>query len=902
MPVYQAQLDDGRLVSLESDHPPTEEEILGALDDYHAQRKAALTAERAKVRAEPPASVWGGKLKPDDDFSTPREIKEPPLTQVGLLDLVSQPLKEIVPKVGRETMERILNAPASLARERMEMTPDEEENSPLTKAMAQAIPSDKAVSIVTGTEHAAADLGNFFTSPLGIATLGIGLLPKLAQRAVALGFAAQMASGVPGIATELGSELGKPENERDYQKIAELTANGAAAVGFTAAGVTHGVGRPLAEKLGAYGGGPGLSGEATTAAPRPPRGPAAPPVDVTEELRKSLQESILGNQIKGKTPGVTVDVAPASGEVSPPESAEPAPPVTSFTTAKGSTYEVHEDGTTTRNKAARPEHPGEEGLQPRSSKTYYVSHTDSIYLGEIQTQGATVRRRIAQLPNGQIGIQYLDGKDAGKFESRTIADAEPGPAIGLTPVEVWDEPGGQAVHFGNEITEVRTDPRPKAEAKPAKLSQEDFVSDDPDWSIPDGALEAEHAERENELTLGPGRETTETASPGTSTVRTGTDDQGPNDERTGSAMTAESGVNPDRGEATPSLPKAPEPLPKGKKKFKAQRYDDDDNRGWDLIDEVESQLGGKISLAAARLLNSDFRPVGAARKLFGQSRWKPDIARQAVEANFPFDSDDEFLEALNATARGRIDARERWNRENRLLKQEEEQMETFNRDRKRQAGRKAQMLISDDLLEGDEFRMNGAKFRVERLGFDEHGHVTDVTLDDGKKYGTQRVREGTEILIDEGTLKRETNSEGGALREEAPLYGAPESVEEQKVRLAREAATRKKAADRDELERRRTSKLEGSRGDIGQRDLLGGGDLFSETAPAPEPGDPSLWNIPDKELLAEIDAVTERKVAGDLDRAGHERLRNLIHEYQERRPKIDRRKKTADPASDERPS
>ena len=39
-----------------------------------------------------------------------------------------------------------------------------------------------------------------------------------------------------------------------------------------------------------------------------------------------------------------------------------------FTTAKGSTYAVNDDGTTTRSKAARPEQPGEEGLQPTSTR------------------------------------------------------------------------------------------------------------------------------------------------------------------------------------------------------------------------------------------------------------------------------------------------------------------------------------------------------------------------------------------------------------------------------------------------------------------------------------------------------------------------------------------------------
>lgn len=137
-----------------------------------------------------------------------------------------------------------------------------------------------------------------------------------------------------------------------------------------------------------------------------------------------------------------------------------------FTTAKGSTYEVNPDGTTTRNKAPRPEHPGDEGPQPPSEKTYYVSPDDAIKLAEIQTQGGAVGRRIAELPDGSIGIQYVDGKDAGKFERRTVVTPETEPRVGLTPVELWK--GGERVHFGNAITDVT---RSDALSRPSELGQ-----------------------------------------------------------------------------------------------------------------------------------------------------------------------------------------------------------------------------------------------------------------------------------------------------------------------------------------------------------------------------------------------------------------------------------------------
>lgn len=128
--------------------------------------------------------------------------------------------------------------------------------------------------------------------------------------------------------------------------------------------------------------------------------------------------------------------------------------VTGFTTAKGSTYDIADDGTTTRNKAARPEHPGEVGPQPRSERTFYVDAAAVQKLAEFQAEGGPTKR-IAALPGdaSKVGIQYVDGKDAGKFEARTMVSVSDSPTVGATPVELWKD--GQRVHFGNEITELR---------------------------------------------------------------------------------------------------------------------------------------------------------------------------------------------------------------------------------------------------------------------------------------------------------------------------------------------------------------------------------------------------------------------------------------------------------------
>jgi hypothetical protein len=178
------------------------------------------------------------------------------------LTALSKPIVNLIPKIGQETMGRILSLPAALARQRIEETPDQivetpegptevAPKQPALEAVAKAVPSDKAVAVATGVQHAAADTANFFTSPIGIATLGIGSLPAAVGRTVALGFAAQMAKDVPEIAKQLGEELGKPEDQRDYEKISELAANAVANTAFVGLGVKHGLAEPIAGKLGA---------------------------------------------------------------------------------------------------------------------------------------------------------------------------------------------------------------------------------------------------------------------------------------------------------------------------------------------------------------------------------------------------------------------------------------------------------------------------------------------------------------------------------------------------------------------------------------------------------------------------------------------------------------------------
>lgn len=98
-----------------------------------------------------------------------------------------------------------------------------------------------AKKIGAGVLGGVESLAEGFTSPVGLVTLGLGALPRAAQKALSLAFAGQMVAQTPQIATELGTEFGKPAEQRDVKKIAELITSAAGTTGFTVGAGLHGL-------------------------------------------------------------------------------------------------------------------------------------------------------------------------------------------------------------------------------------------------------------------------------------------------------------------------------------------------------------------------------------------------------------------------------------------------------------------------------------------------------------------------------------------------------------------------------------------------------------------------------------------------------------------------------------
>ena len=124
-----------------------------------------------------------------------------------------------------------------------------------------------------------------------------------------------------------------------------------------------------------------------------------------------------------------------------------------FVTGQGSRYVLHSDGTTTRFKAPRAAHPGESGLQPRSTHTWFVEDIAALRPAQA-IYGAGIRVTVAEIPGmpGRIGVKYVTGPDAGKFQRDTVTAWSSVPSLGSSPIESWGD--GFSIHFGNRITQA----------------------------------------------------------------------------------------------------------------------------------------------------------------------------------------------------------------------------------------------------------------------------------------------------------------------------------------------------------------------------------------------------------------------------------------------------------------
>lgn len=179
----------------------------------------------------------------------------------------------------------------------------------------------------------------------------------------------------------------------------------------------------------------------------------------------------------------------------------------------------------------------------------------------------------------------------------------------------------------------------------------------------------------------------------------------------------------------------------------------------DLIGHLIGQRV-RISLRSARELREDYRPPSAARILFVTDGGRSvDDVLQSLHSEGQYlriENDDDLLDAIDATAKGRVAAKKQGTVEKKILSEQEQQTKDWTKEALRPEQGKEGINVSD-LVQGDKFTVAGETVTVKELHFDpDTTELTYVELEDGKRFGVQTVGENQVIYPDKGSVDRVT--------------------------------------------------------------------------------------------------------------------------------------------------
>lgn len=194
--------------------------------------------------------------------------------------------------------------------------------------------------------------------------------------------------------------------------------------------------------------------------------------------------------------------------------------------------------------------------------------------------------------------------------------------------------------------------------------------------------------------------------------------------------------------------------------------------------------GGEIMEAAYKAAQR----AGLAVELFTEQRgqlggeWdtKLDALRQATGRDWTLRELYEALPPLAEGHRARVRG-ETSAEENAELDKRAEQDMAFQRDQRANL-KNSELIPPDDLREGMSYTLRGRKLRVTDLDIDEDGRVVAVELEDGDRYGTQRLlaEDGSEVpalradtgsAVGTASQKRAEQQDGGAFSRRSDRAG-----------------------------------------------------------------------------------------------------------------------------------
>ena len=145
--------------------------------------------------------------------------------------------------------------------------------------------------------------------------------------------------------------------------------------------------------------------------------------------------------------------------------------VSTFKTERGSTYALHSDNTTTRNRSGVDSPDTTTGLQQRSAKTVFLTPENVDVIGGVFQNADIATELVPEVKNGKPTgeLQLKLTEDYGPKKAGEVLYTVPyqtTPSVGLSPVEVYSQASpkgddGRGIHFGTAITEVNaTDKAP----------------------------------------------------------------------------------------------------------------------------------------------------------------------------------------------------------------------------------------------------------------------------------------------------------------------------------------------------------------------------------------------------------------------------------------------------------
>lgn len=183
---------------------------------------------------DPPAESWKSDPVFDTEHFNP-DVMQPPAQSSEELTIRNfyDQLKTIGSIPTREHSSLWQNATTPLVDWAQKMTPQEMQ-AHLTPQEPDTVPGTTA-KVMAGVEQGAAEIINSFTSPLGIATLGLGAFPKAMQVALSGGFAAHMASTLPQQARQASAAI----KRGDTEDAARVITGGVATLALAGLAGTH---------------------------------------------------------------------------------------------------------------------------------------------------------------------------------------------------------------------------------------------------------------------------------------------------------------------------------------------------------------------------------------------------------------------------------------------------------------------------------------------------------------------------------------------------------------------------------------------------------------------------------------------------------------------------------------